>query len=310
MIIHPGVMGIDISKHYLDIFDPAVGHAERLANDAASAAQMAVRCSAGGVFVLFEATGQYDAVLRRGLGAAGVAFARVNPARARDFARAAGYLAKTDDVDARMLAAMAQCLRPSPQDIPSADHERLTRLHKRRDQLVAIRQQERTRRSECPDPETNVDLDRHLDWLDAAIVAIDRRIQEMLAADLRLARLQALLRSAPGVGPVTATTLIALLPELGQRSPKAIAALAGLAPFNRDSGQYRGQRAIRGGRKRVRDALYMAALAAARSQTRFQTTYRALRKAGKPPKLALIAIARKLLVTLNALVRDQTAFQN
>jgi transposase len=310
MIIHPGVMGIDISKHYLDIFDPAVGHAERLANDAASAAQMAVRCSAGGVFVLFEATGQYDAVLRRGLGAAGVAFARVNPARARDFARAAGYLAKTDDVDARMLAAMAQCLRPSPQDIPSADHERLTRLHKRRDQLVAIRQQERTRRSECPDPETNADLDRHLDWLDAAIVAIDRCIQEMLAADLRLARLQALLRSAPGVGPVTATTLIALLPELGQRSPKAIAALAGLAPFNRDSGQYRGQRAIRGGRKRVRDALYMAALAAARSQTRFQTTYRALRKAGKPPKLALIAIARKLLVTLNALVRDQTAFQN
>ena len=310
MIIHPGVMGIDISKHHLDVFDPAVGHAERFVNDAAAVARLAARCSAGGIFVLFEATGHYDAVLRRGLAAAGVHFARVNPARARDFARAAGYLAKTDAVDAHMLAAMAQCLRPAMQDVPSADHERLTRLHKRRDQLVATRQQERTRRSECADPEIATDLDRHLDWLDAAIAALDALIREVLAKDDELDRLRGLLRSAPGVGPVTAATLIALLPELGRRSPKAIAALAGLAPLNRDSGQYRGQRVIRGGRKRVRDALYMAALAATRSNTRFRLTYQALRAAGKPAKLALIAIARKLLVTLNALVRDRVAFQN
>ena len=310
MIIHPGVMGIDISKHHLDVFDPAVGHAERFMNDAEAVARLAARGAVGGIFVLFEATGHYDAVLRRGLVAAGVTFARVNPARARDFARAAGYLAKTDAVDARMLAAMAQCLRPAAQDNPSPERERLTLLHKRRDQLVATRQQERTRRCECADPDIAADLDRHLDWLDTAIAALDARIRETLATDSELERRQTLLRSAPGVGPVTAVTLIALLPELGQRSPKAIAALAGLAPLNRDSGQHRGQRSIRGGRKRVRDALYMAALAAVRSKTRFRDRYQAMRAAGKPAKLALIAIARKLLVTLNALVRDRIEFQN
>lgn len=310
MIIHPGVMGIDISKTNLDVFDAAAGRSERFANAAPDIDALVKRCVAGGVFVLFEATGRYDLLLRRALAAAGVAFARVNPARARDFARAAGYLAKTDAVDAKMLAAMAQCLHPATQETVSAERERLTLLHKRRDQLVAMRQKERTRRSECADLETAADLDRHLDWLDNAIAAVERRIHDVLAADAEFTRLQALLRSAPGVGPVTAVTLMALLPELGRRSPKTIAALAGLAPFNRDSGQYRGQRTIRGGRKRVRDALYMAALAATRSQTRFRTCYRAMRAAGKPAKLALIAIARKLLVSLNAIVRDQRAFQN
>jgi transposase len=309
MNIHPGVMGIDISKAALDIFDAAVGRSERMANAIAEVEALAKRCAAGGVFVLFEATGSYDAMLRRALSTAGVPFARVNPARARDFARAAGFLAKTDAVDARMLAAMAQSLKPAAQAAVSAERERLSLLHKRRDQLVATRQQERARRSECTDLEIAADLDRHLDWLDASIKAIERRIAGLFAADADLRNLQALLRSAPGVGPVTATTLIALLPELGLRSSKTIAALVGLAPFNRDSGRFRGRRAIRGGRKRVRDALYMAALSAARSQSPFQAAYRKLRNAGKPAKLALIAIARRLLVTLNAIVRDQRAFQ-
>ena len=309
MIIHPGVMGIDVSKYHLDVFDPAIGRPERLRNEPPDIVRLAERCSAQHVFVIFEATGRYDASLRAILSAAKVAFARVNPARARDFARSAGYSAKTDAVDARMLAAMAQCLRPDRYEIADADRQRLTRLHKRRDQLIATRQQERTRRSECTDPEIADDLDRHLAWLNQAITEIERSIRALLTANRELDRLYALLRSAPGVGPVTATTLLALLPELGQRSGKAIAALAGLAPFNRDSGQWRGQRAIRGGRKRVRDALYMAALAAARSRTRLQTSYLALRKAGKPAKLALIAVARKLLLALNAMLRDQVAFQ-
>lgn len=309
MILHPGVMGIDICKAHLDVFDGAVGHSERIANARGAIDTLAQRCAADGVFVLFEATGRYDALLRQALSVAGVRFARVNPARARDFARAAGFLAKTDAVDAHMLATMAQCLRPTPQPMPEPGRERLVRLHKRRDQLVAARQQERARRCECTDAEIAADLDRHLAWLDRDIAAIERRIRDAVAAQAELARLQKLLRSAPGVGGVTAVTLIALLPELGQRSPKTIAALAGLAPFNRDSGQQRGQRSIRGGRKRVRDALYMAALAAARSHTRFSALYRALRNAGKPAKLALIAVARKLLVCLNAIVRDQRAFQ-
>lgn len=309
MIIHPGVMGIDISKARLDVFDAALGHGECFANTASAIEALAKRCAEQGIFVLFEATGGYDARLRHALAAAGVAFARVNPARARDFARAAGFLAKTDAVDARMLAAMAQTLRPAAQTPPSAERESLAALHKRRDQLVATRQQERTRRSECGDAEILLSLNQHLQWLNQAIAALDRRIRKILAADAMLARLQILLRSVPGVGPVAATTLIALLPELGQRSPKTIAALAGLAPFNRDSGKYRGQRRIRGGRRRVREALYMAALTAARSKTRFRAIYQHLREAGKPAKIALIAIARKLLVVLNAIVRDQKPFQ-
>ena len=204
MNIHPGVMGIDISKAALDIFDAAVGRPERMANAIAEVEALAKRCAAGGVFVLFEATGSYDAMLRRALSTAGVPFARVNPARARDFARAAGFLAKTDAVDARMLAAMAQSLKPAAQAAVSAERERLSLLHKRRDQLVATRQQERARRSECTDLEIAADLDRHLDWLDASIKAIERRIAGLFAADADLRNLQALLRSAPGVGPVTA----------------------------------------------------------------------------------------------------------
>lgn len=309
MIIHPGVIGIDISKGHLDLFDGSRGLAERCANNAASVAALAERCAQSASFVLFEATGRYDARLREALAARGVAFARVNPARARDFARAAGFLAKTDAVDARMLAAMASCLRPGAEVAPSPARERLALLHKRRDQLVATRQQERTRYGECTDRMICADVEEHLRFLDTQIAALERAIAAALAADARFARLAALLRSAPGVGAVTATTLVALMPELGQRSPKAIAALAGLAPLNCDSGQRRGKRSIRGGRKRVRDALYMAALSAVRSPSRFRAHYQALRTAGKPAKLALVAVARKLLVTLNAIIRDQKAFQ-
>lgn len=311
MIIHPGVMGIDISKLHLDVYEAQAGGVARLPNETTAVAALARRCAAEGIYVLFEATGRYDRLLRQQLAAAGVEFARVNPLQARDFARAAGFLAKTDAVDARMLAAMAQSLRPAPHRPPEPARARLAALHKRRDQLVAMRQQERTRAHDGdPDsPEIAASLQHHLAWLDAAIKEMEACIAAVMAEDEPLQRQQRLLRSAPGVGPVTAVTLMALLPELGQRSAKTIAALAGLAPLNRDSGARRGQRSIRGGRKRVRDALYMAALTATRSQTRFQAAFRALCLAGKPAKLALIAIARKLLVTLNAMARDNKAFQ-
>ena len=208
-----------------------------------------------------------------------------------------------------MLAAMAQCLHPEPAQPVDIDRERLARLHKRRDQLVAMRQQERTRASECACPDTNADISRHLTWLDREIDTIEARIETLIAASTNLAAAADLMRSVPGVGPVTAAALLALLPELGARSPKTIAALAGLAPFNVDSGQCRGLRRISGGRKRVRDALYMAAVAASRSKSRFATFYKTLRNAGKPPKLAFIALARKILTTLNAILRDQIAFQ-
>lgn len=309
MTIHPDVVGIDVSKHHLDVFDAALDRGERLLNAAEQIQALATRWAGQERFVVFEATGRYDMVLRRTLEAAGLAYARVNPAQARDFARAAGFLAKTDAVDARMLATMGAALRPRPAPLIDQSRERLVLLHKRRDQLVAMRQQERTRRAEIDDPDLAEDLQRHLAWLDQAVADFDRRIADLIAAEPDLRQTKALVQSIPGVGPVTAATLMALVPELGQRSPKAIAALAGLAPFNHDSGKQRGQRAIRGGRKRVRDALYMAAVSASRSNSRFKTAYKALRDAGKPAKLAFIALARKLLITANAVLRDQQPFR-
>ncbi len=309
MIINPGVVGIDISKHHLDIFDGAVGRPERVSNAPQAAASLAARFAAAGVFVLFEATGAYDLALRRALEAAGLAFARVNPARARDFARAAGFLAKTDRIDARMLAAMAQSLPAQPQAATDPAREKLASLSRRRDQLVAMRKQERTRRTACCDQAMADDIDRHLAWLNHAIADLDRTIRQLICASASLKQAERRLRSVPGIGPVAAATLLALLPELGMRSSKAIAALAGLAPINADSGMFRGKRSIRGGRKRVRDALYMAAVAAARSNSRLAAIYRALINAAKPPKLALIAVARRILVILNAIVRDKTLFQ-
>jgi transposase len=309
MIINSGFIGIDVSKHHLDVFEGGSGRTERVPNSAEGLAPLVACWQCSGVFVLFEATGRYDVQLRRALAAAGIAFARVNPARARDFARAAGMLAKTDRIDARMLAAMAQCLAPVRTADEGRDREALALAHKRRDQLVHMRQQERTRR-ECGEPAMRMDIEAHLEWLDAQIARWDAEIRSLLAQSERLTQIARLLRSIPGIGPVAAATLIALMPELGSLQPKKIAALAGLAPFNVDSGQFRGKRRIKGGRKRVRDALYMAAVAAARSHDRFRVIYHHLRAAGKPAKLALIAIARKLLVIANAILRDKVAFQS
>lgn len=314
MTIAPVVVGIDISKHNLDVFDAALERAEQWPNSAAAVEPLATRFAATGAFVVFEATGSYDRHLRLGLAAAGVAFARVNPRRARDFAKAAGFLAKTDRLDARMLAAMGQALGQALGRSLGAPHqagaasERLALLHKRRDQLVAMRQQERTRLSECWDGEIAADLEHHLAWLDEQVGAVEARIRACIAASDELKQAEPLLRSVPGIGPVAAASLLAFAPELGQRTGKSIAALAGLAPFNTDSGQSRGQRHIRGGRKRIRDALYMAALAAVRTSPRFGRFHRTLIAAGKPPKVALIAVARKLLVTANAIVRDRVPY--
>lgn len=305
MMIHPGFVGIDVSKHHLDIFED--GRSVRFANTAQSVAELAGRWH--GRFVLFEATGHYDRRLRQALEAAGIAFARVNPARARDFARATGRLAKTDCIDARMLAAMAQSLGLARERASDPEREALARAQKRRDQLVHMRQQERTRLSECDDAALRADIAAHAQWLDAQIARWDDEIDRLLAQSAALAQDARRLRSIGGIGPVTSTSLLALVPELGSLSPKKIAALVGLAPFNVDSGQFRGQRRIKGGRKRVRDALYMAAVSAARCNPRLKLLYKRLRAAGKPAKVALIAVARKLVVIANAIMRDKTEFK-
>lgn len=308
MTIPSTSVGIDVSKAVLDVFSARHG-ATRVANETRAIAAFVAALDADS-FVVFEATGSYDARLRRALEAAGIRFARVNPEHARAFARATGRRAKTDAVDARMLADLGARLAPpvaEPLDPARAD---LARLDRRRDQLVAMRVAERVRRAECDDEVCRADLDDHLAHLDRAIAAIETHIAAAVKADADLARLARRLRSVPGVGPVVAARLLAALPELGRRSPKTIASLAGLAPHADDSGGRHGRRVVSGGRRRVREALYMAALAAARGKTRLADFYRSLRDAGKPAKLALLALARKLVVILNAVVRDDSEFRS
>jgi transposase len=308
MTIAPSWIGIDISKAWLDIADPARGRADRLANCESAIAALARTLEGRDTIVVFEATGAYDRCLRHALAAAGVACVRVNPQRARDFARATGRLAKTDAIDAAMLADMGRALRLSPDPAPDRTREKLNLLNKRRDQLVAMRQQERLRRLEVADATVRDGLDAHLGWLDQAIAEIEAALRELVRASADLAGAEALLRSTPGIGDVGAAVLIGLLPELGHRSAKQIAMLAGLAPVNQDSGIKRGQRSIRGGRRRVRQALYMAAVVTLRTRSPLTAFYDRLRNAGKPAKVALIALARKILVILNAMMRSRTPY--
>jgi transposase len=252
-----------------------------------------------------EATGRYDGVLRFALAEAGIPSSRVNPDHPRGLAKALGRKAKSDSLDARLLAEFGQRLRPDPAPPPCAEEERLKQLHRRRDQLVLARAKEKTQAKDALCKEVRDSHRRAIDRLTAEIVRFERLIGEAVSKNRRLAERARLLKTAPGIGEVAATTLIALMPELGTLTPKTSACLAGLAPFDRDSGQLRGGRRIEGGRRRVRQALYMAALVAAtRTKSRFRKDYLALIERGKPKKLALIAIARKLLVTLNAMLRD------
>jgi transposase len=301
-------VGIDISKNWLDVYDPRTGFS-RIENTATAIAAVVSQWHLAGCFAVFEATGSYDRALRCGLEAAGVAFVRLNPERSRDFARAIGKRAKTDRVDARMLSEYGRRMAPSADATRDKARENVAACHKRRDQLVAMRAQEAVRASECQDKSMAEGIGHHIEWLDGEIIRLEAQTRRCIedSSDLREARDR--LRCVPGIGPVAATTLIALMPELGQRSPKAIAALAGLAPYNNDSGRRTGQRAIRGGRQRVRKALYMAALSAARSKTKLGAFFKSLREQNKPPKLALIALARKIIVILNAIMRDKSQFK-
>lgn len=312
MTLSPTWIGIDIAKGWLDIAIPATTNTtttiQRIANTADAITAFATRLDPSTVRVVFEATGVYDTALRHGLAQQGIGFVRVNPQRARDFARSSGRLAKTDTIDALMLAEMGRALRLVADPLPDPVREQLARLSKRRDQLVAMRTQEKLRRIDANDPAIEDDLDAHLAWLEQAIAQIEAASQALVAAHPTLMADQALIRSVPGVGPVTAGVLVALLPELGQRSAKQIAMLAGLAPLNNDSGTRRGQRSIRGGRRRVRQALYMAAVASLTAKTPLASFYKRLREAGKPAKLALIALARKLLTTINAMMKTRTPF--
>jgi transposase len=260
---------------------------------------------AGASLVVLEATGGLEAVLAAELAAAGVPVAVVNPRQVRDFARAMGKLAKTDALDAAVLARFAAAVRPAPRPLPDAAAVDLRALVARRRQLVEMLTAERNRLRAAPArlrPET------HVRFLRAALDDLDRDLGAAVRASPLWREAEDLLRSVPGIGPVVSATLLAELPELGTLGPKQLAALVGVAPLNRDSGARRGTRSVWGGRAGVRAALYMAALVGVRHNPPLRAFHARLRAAGKPPKVALIACMRKLLTTLNALLRHRTTW--
>jgi transposase len=301
-------VGIDVAKEHLDLAFGATAAPEQIAYTAVALKQLVVRLQAlPAVQVIVEATGGLEVRLLTELWAAGLAVSRVNPQRVREFAKASGRLAKTDRLDARLLAQFGAALQPAATPLPSADSETLVALVGRRRQLVDMRTMEHNRRLSAPQT-LHARLDNHLAWLDAEITALEQEISDFIQQSPAWAAKDAVLQSAPGVGQVTARTLLAALPELGAIDRKKIAALVGVAPFNHDSGRLRGKRFIQGGRYEVRSVLYMATLSATRYNPIIHTFYEHLLAAGKAKKVAIVACMRKLLTMLNAMLRDMQAW--
>jgi transposase len=232
-----------------------------------------------------------------------------NPRQVRDFAKATGQLAKTDHVDAQLLALFAERVHPTPRPLPDAALQQLEALMTRRRQLLDMVTSERNRLEHAAAP-IRRDISQHLRWLERRVAAVDRDLDNTIQKSPVWRAKEDLLRTAPGVGPVVSRTLLAELPELGQLNRKQIAALVGVAPFARDSGTRRGKRAVWGGRASVRAVLYMGALVAARRNPVIGAFYLRLVAAGKPKKVALIACMRKLLTILNAMMRTNTRWNH
>jgi transposase len=301
----PAFVGIDGSKASLAVHVRPSGAAFTVANDPDGLADLVARLTAlAPAAVVLEATGGLEAPAVAALAAAGLPVSAVNPRQARDFAKGFGLLAKTDAVDAAALALFAEKVRPQPRPLPDDQAQAFTAWLVRRRQLLEMRVAESNRLGTARTPAVRRGIQKHLDWLARQLDGLEAELAAAVQASPLWRAQEDLLRGVPGVGPTVARTLLAELPELGTLSGKQVAALAGLAPFARDSGRRRGQRAVGGGRAGVRSALYMASLSAARYNPVLRAFYRRLRAAGKRAKVALVAVARKLLVILNAMLRD------
>jgi transposase len=304
-------VGIDVSKDRLDVHLQPSGEAFAVMHDDAGIATLIARLrGTPPTLVVLEATGGLQVKMAGALAAAGLPLAVVNPRQVRDFARATGQLAKTDRLDARVIALFAAAVQPEPRPLPDEALEVLRGLMARRRELVELRVAERNRRRPGAAAWVRRDLERSIESLAKRIEAIDGEIETHVKGTPIWQVQEDLLRSVPGVGKTLSRTLLAELPELGKLTRRKIAALVGVAPFARDSGTLRGRRIISGGRPTVRAVLYMATLTASRCNPVIAATYRRMVAAGKPAKVALTACMRKLLVILNAIARDSRPWQN
>ncbi len=294
-------VGIDVSKDRLDVAARPSGESWQVANTELGIATLVKRLAKlQPTLVVLEATGRLESAAVSALAVADIPLAIVNPRHVRDFARSTGKLAKTDKLDAQMLARFADAVRPEPRPLPDETQQRLEALLVRRRQLLGMVTAERNRRRRAP-VLTRAEIDEHIAWLQVRVEALEDELNKTIRSSPLWREKVALLRSVPGVGPMLAATIVAQLPELGVLTHKEIAALVGVAPLNRDSGNWRGKRTIWGGRPQVRAALYMSALVASQFNPLIRPFYLRLLATGKPKKLALTACMRKLLIILNAI---------
>lgn len=303
-------VGIDVSKNRLDVALLPLGEVFTVSRDAAGLDELIARLQPlAPQITALEATGGFETVVAATLGAAGFAVAVINPAQIRAFGRAIGQRAKTDPIDARLIARFAATTRPDARPLPDEATQRLADLVSRRRQIIAMIVAERQRQRRFSEARLQRSIARLLETLERELSEVDREINDDVRGSPAWREREDLLASVPGVGPIIARTLIAEMPELGALDRRQIAALAGLAPWTRQSGQWRGRSFIGGGRAPVRAALHMGAVTAARHNPVLRAFYERLIAAGKPKMVALVALARKLLTILNAIIRDQRPWQ-
>lgn len=304
-------VGIDISAQRLDVqVVPAEQRQSVVYDDAGVTQLVGLLQPLEPTLIVVEATGKLEIPLVAALAAAALPVVVVNPRQVRDFARALGWLAKTDRIDASVLARFAESVRPQPRTLPSEQQQAMQELVSRQRQLVEIRAAESNRLRRTRTTAVRHNLQSHLAWLDKQIQQIDRQIRQLITESPLWREKDQLLQSVPGVGPKLSSVLVAHLPELGQLNRREIASLVGLAPFNRDSGQWRGKRFVAGGRGKVRCALYMSSLVATHHNPVIRSLRQRLEHQGKPFKVVLTACMRKLLIILNAMVKNGTPWNS
>jgi transposase len=297
--------GIDVCKAWLDVYLHPIGRSFRVPNSEEGCERLTLEfTSADAGLIVMEATGKLHRLAHRALSAAGFAVAIVNPYRSRRLADALGQLAKTDSIDARLLALFGEAIGPEPAPAPAKSLVELQELVLARQAAKACETALKNQIKAAASPVLKSLLESQLNAHGQLIAGLEAAIRALLAEDSGLKRRSGLLASIKGIGPIAAVTLAACLPELGTLAGGQIAALAGVAPMNCDSGEMRGQRRIKGGRAHVRNALYMAAVTASRCNPDLKAFYERLRAAGKPAKLALTAVMRKLVLLANTLIRE------
>lgn len=302
-------VGIDVSKASLEVAVRPSGERWSTANDEKEVPSLveALR-QIGPALIVVEATGGLQTLVVAELTAGGLPVAVVNPRQARDFAKATGRLAKTDPIDADVLAHFAQAIRPEVRELKDEETQLLTALMSRRRQIVDMLTAEKNRLSVAPKG-VRKEIQKHIEWLEARVQLMNRQISDAIKKSPVWREKDCILQSTPGVGPVLSVSLLAGVPELGKLNRQKLAALVGVAPLNRDSGLFKGTRKVWGGRAQVRAVLYMAAVSATRANPVIRAFYQRLIAAGKKPKVAITACMRKLLSILNVMLKNGTRWQ-